>query len=146
MIASGAEARAESTRRDVLEASPPIFRSPALDRMTRTHPAVPAVVFLPVVIASGVLAVLDLGAARALAWTAGGYLFWTLCEYWAHRTVFHFEPDHGLGERFHWMIHGVHHDHPNDRRRLVLPPVLSLPLGLLFFGLFLLVLGRPTVW
>ena len=26
---------------------------------------------------------------------AGGYLLWTLCEYWVHRTVFHFEPEDG---------------------------------------------------
>ena len=146
LIASGAEANAEPTRRDVLEASPPIFRSPALDRLTRTHPAVPALVFLPVVVVSAVLAVRDLGTPRAVAWAAAGYLFWTLCEYWAHRIVFHFEPDHGLGERFHWMIHGVHHDHPNDPHRLVLPPVVSLPLGLLFFGLFVVTLGTPTAW
>src|SRR5579864_3111976 len=83
MIAPEATARTEPTRRDVLEASPPIFRSPALDRLTRTHPAVPALVFLPVVAASALLAVRDLGAPRALAWAAAGYVFWTLCEYWA---------------------------------------------------------------
>jgi sterol desaturase/sphingolipid hydroxylase (fatty acid hydroxylase superfamily) len=30
------------------------------------------------------------------------------------------------------MIHGVHHDHPNDRLRLVMPPSASLPLAALF--------------
>ena len=73
-------------------------------------------------------------------------MFWTLCEYWAHRTVFHFEPEHGVGARLHWMIHGVHHDHPNDPRRLVLPPALSIPLALLFLGLFVIVLGTPLAW
>jgi sterol desaturase/sphingolipid hydroxylase (fatty acid hydroxylase superfamily) len=146
MIVYDTEASTEPSRREVLEASPPMFRSPALDRLTRTHPATPALVFLPAVLVFAVLAARDFSAPLAVAWAAGGYVFWTLCEYWAHRTVFHFEPADGLGERFHWMIHGVHHDHPNDRRRLVLPPVVSLPLGVLFFGLFLLVLGRPTVW
>ena len=32
-------------------------------------------------------------------------------------------PSSGLGARLHWMIHGVHHDHPNDPLRLVMPPV-----------------------
>ena len=50
-------------------------------------------------------------------------------EYWLHRTVFHFEPDHPLGRRLHFIIHGVHHDHPNDRMRLVMPPSASLPAG-----------------
>ena len=48
--------------------------------------------------------------------------------------------------KLHWMIHGVHHDHPNDPRRLVLPPAFAIPLGLLFFGLFVLVLGTPVAW
>ena len=60
--------------------------------------------------------------------------------------MFHFEPKHGLGARLHWMIHGVHHDHPNDPRRLVLPPAFSIPLALLFLGLFVLVLGTPLAW
>jgi sterol desaturase/sphingolipid hydroxylase (fatty acid hydroxylase superfamily) len=66
---------------------------------------------------------------------------WTLCEYWTHRIVFHYEPEDGFGARLHWMIHGVHHDHPNDPRRLVLPPVLSVPFGAAFVALFVGVLG-----
>jgi len=55
--------------------------------------------------------------------------------------VFHFEPEDGIGARLHWMIHGVHHDHPNDPMRLVMPPSASIPLALLFGALFWLVLG-----
>ena len=69
-------------------------------------------------------------------------MFWTLTEYWLHRVVFHFEPDHGVGARLHWMIHGVHHDHPNDPLRLVMPPAASVPLALLFTLAFWLVLGN----
>jgi sterol desaturase/sphingolipid hydroxylase (fatty acid hydroxylase superfamily) len=58
--------------------------------------------------------------------------------------VFHFEPEAGFGARVHWVIHGVHHDHPNDPRRLVLPPALSLPLALAFFALFLAIFGTPV--
>jgi sterol desaturase/sphingolipid hydroxylase (fatty acid hydroxylase superfamily) len=73
----------------------------------------------------------------------GGYAFWTLTEYWMHRLVFHFEPEEGIGARLHWIIHGVHHDHPNDPLRLVMPPSVSIPLALGFWGLFILVLGTP---
>ena len=72
-----------------------------------------------------------------------GWALWTLVEYWTHRTVFHFEPEGGLGARLHWMIHGVHHDHPNDPRRLVLPPVVSVPFAVAFLALFVSLLGRP---
>ena len=36
---------------------------------------------------------------------------------------------------------GVHHDHPNDPMRLVMPPSASVPLALLFYGLFWVMLG-----
>jgi 4-hydroxysphinganine ceramide fatty acyl 2-hydroxylase len=42
------------------------------------------------------------------------------------------------------VIHGVHHDYPNDARRLVMPPVVSIPLAFLFYGLFLLIFGSLT--
>ena len=73
----------------------------------------------------------------APAWLLGGYLFWTLTEYWLHRIVFHFEPEKGIGARLHWIIHGVHHDHPNDPMRLVMPPSLSIPLAALFVWVLL---------
>ena len=44
------------------------------------------------------------------------------------------------------MIHGVHHDHPNDPRRLVLPPAFSIPLAAIFLALFVLTLGTPLAW
>ena len=75
---------------------------------------------------------------------AAGYLFWTLSEYWIHRVIFHFEPEDGLGARFHWIIHGVHHDHPNDPLRLVMPPSVSVPLSALFLLAFWAVLGAPA--
>jgi sterol desaturase/sphingolipid hydroxylase (fatty acid hydroxylase superfamily) len=79
-----------------------------------------------------------------IGWLAAGYLFWTLTEYWLHRLVFHFEPERGIGARLHWIIHGVHHDHPNDPLRLVMPPSVSVPLAALFVWAFYLVLGSPA--
>ena len=75
-----------------------------------------------------------------------GVVIWTLTEYWLHRLVFHWEPDHPLGSRMHFIIHGVHHDHPNDKLRLVMPPAVSIPLAALFFGLFWLVFGIPAAF
>ena len=34
----------------------------------------------------------------------------------------------------HFIIHGIHHDHPNDKLRLVMPPAVAIPLAALFFG------------
>ncbi len=44
----------------------------------------------------------------------------------------------------HWIIHGVHHDHPNDPMRLVMPPAVSIPLGAVVFGVHVPDL-RPTL-
>jgi sterol desaturase/sphingolipid hydroxylase (fatty acid hydroxylase superfamily) len=137
---------ARAARLERLQESPPIFPSRRLDRLTRAHPATPALIFLPAIGLFAVLGDRRDGAAEALIAAVGGYLFWTLCEYWGHRSVFHFEPEQGLGRRLHWMIHGVHHDHPNDSRRLVLPPALSIPLALLFLALFVGLLGTPVAW
>ncbi len=128
-------------RTEYLKASPPMFRSPLLDRFTRVHPAVPVVLYLPVITVLVVLGVTRVGALNALGLVLGGYAVWTLTEYWLHRVVFHFEPEKGIGARLHWMIHGVHHDHPNDPMRLVMPPSASVPLALIFAGVFWLVLG-----
>ena len=131
----------KSSRTDSLSASPAVFRWEPLDRLTRVHPAVPPLIFVPAI---AVLATLGSGDVRWFSYLlalAGGYGFWTLCEYWGHRAIFHFEPEHGLGARLHWMIHGVHHDHPNDPMRLVLPPAFSLPLAAGFWALFVAALG-----
>ena len=61
-----------------------------------------------------------------------------------HRLVFHFEPEEGIGARLHWIIHGVHHDHPNDPMRLVMPPSVSIPLALLFCWGFVAVMGATA--
>jgi dihydroceramide fatty acyl 2-hydroxylase len=130
----------EMSRTDALKASPPMFDSRLLDACSRVHPAVPVILFLPAIVVLLVLGVGRTGAV-ALAWVAGGYLFWTLTEYWMHRVVFHFEPEAGIGARLHWIIHGVHHDHPNDPMRLVMPPSVSVPLAIVFYVLFRVVLG-----
>jgi dihydroceramide fatty acyl 2-hydroxylase len=128
-------------RTDVLRASPPMFESRLLDVLSRVHPAVPAVIFLPAILLMGAWGLSKVSVPGMAGLYAGGYAFWTLFEYWLHRLVFHFEPADGLGARMHWIIHGVHHDHPNDPMRLVMPPAVSIPLGAAVFGLMYLLAG-----
>jgi dihydroceramide fatty acyl 2-hydroxylase len=120
-----------------------MFESDLLDKLSRIHPVVPPVIFIPVIAVLFALGQEGRGPLPVAATLFGGYVFWTLTEYWLHRLVFHFEPDVGWGQRLHWIIHGVHHDHPNDPLRLVMPPSVSVPLALGFWGLFVLVLGTP---
>ena len=130
-------------RTEQLKASPPLFESPLLDRFTRVHPVVPLLIYVPVILALALTGAERVGAGTTLGLLLGGYAIWTLTEYWLHRVVFHFEPEEGVGARLHWMIHGVHHDHPNDPLRLVMPPSVSVPLSSLFCLGFWAVLGTP---
>jgi dihydroceramide fatty acyl 2-hydroxylase len=122
-----------------------MFESRLLDRFTRVHPAVPPLLFGPVITYMLVDGIERVGGYNAIGLIAGGYLFWTLFEYWLHRLVFHFEPEKGIGARLHWMIHGVHHDHPNDPLRLVMPPSVSVPLGALVLWGFWAVMGYDAM-
>src|SRR6201981_208677 len=131
------------SRSDVLRASPRMFDSNLLDKLSRVHPAVPPLVFVPVIAILLIEGLVRGSGWLTIVWILGGYLFWTLTEYWLHRIVFHFEPEQGIGARLHWIIHGVHHDHPNDPLRLVMPPALSVPLAALFVWVFSLVIGSP---
>jgi dihydroceramide fatty acyl 2-hydroxylase len=131
-------------RADKLKASPPMFDNRFLDRFTRVHPVVPVLIFVPAITILLITGMKRAGVVEALGLAVGGYVFWTLTEYWLHRIVFHFEPQNGFGQRIHWMIHGVHHDHPNDPLRLVMPPSASIPLALLFLALFWAVLGSAA--
>lgn len=134
-------------RSESLRASPRMFENDLLDFVSRVHPSVPAIIYLPV-IAWLVSLASDRGysAGRIALLLTGGIFIWTLTEYWLHRTVFHWEPDHPVGSRLHFIIHGVHHDHPNDRLRLVMPPSASIPLALAFFGAFVLIFGTPGAY
>ncbi len=130
-----------------LSASPPLFKSRFLDFFSRIHPAVPALIYVPVIVGLVWLGVdRGAGALESALLVLAGLVLWTLSEYWLHRKVFHWEPDHPIGSRMHFIIHGVHHDHPNDKMRLVMPPGASIPLALLFFGAFWLIFGSPTAY
>jgi len=130
-----------TSRSDRLRASPPMFESRTLDALSRVHPAVPVLIFVPAIVLLTAWGLERLGVAELVGLAAAGYALWTLFEYWLHRVVFHFEPQDGLGARLHWIIHGVHHDHPNDPLRLVMPPAVSVPLAACVFGLLYLVFG-----
>lgn len=69
----------------------------------------------------------------------GGFAFWTFTEYMIHRFVFHYKPTSKAGKRFIFVVHGVHHDYPNDLYRLVFPISVSIPLAVLFYFLFTLI-------
>lgn len=129
------------SRTDVLRASPRMFESRVLDALSRVHPLVPVLIFAPAIVLLAAWSLSQVSVLATAGLAVGGYAMWTLFEYWLHRVVFHFEPAKGLGARLHWIIHGIHHEHPNDPMRLVMPPSVSIPLGALVFAAMYLVFG-----
>src|SRR5690349_6060503 len=94
------------SRTEWLRASPPLLPWPSIDRFTRVHPATPLVIYVPVVAVCAVVSVMRTSVLSTVALVLAGYVVWTLVEYWMHRVVFHWEPDHGIGAQLHWLIHG----------------------------------------
>ncbi|MFQ5865718.1 MAG: sterol desaturase family protein [bacterium] len=125
----------------------PLFENRYLDKFTYVHPSVPVILYMPLITFLMYRAVvhlmLPLSALFALFFL--GMVLWTLTEYFGHRYVFHYEPKSDFGQYMHHLIHGVHHDYPNDSRRLVMPPVISISLAFFFYGLFWLLLGETYV-
>ncbi len=133
-------------RADLLRASPRMFENPVLDKLSRVHPTVPLFIFVPAVTLLAVAGLQRQAALPALGWAIAGLVFWSLTEYWLHRLVFHWQPKFRGGDRLHFVIHGIHHDHPNDAMRLVMPPAASIPLASVFAGAYLLVFGTPLAY
>jgi sterol desaturase/sphingolipid hydroxylase (fatty acid hydroxylase superfamily) len=111
-----------------------MFANPWLEWLSRVHPATPFVLYLPVVAAL----LLWPGSAAHGAWFrllpfGAGLLLWTLLEYLLHRFVFHFTGADGRPPRWQFHVHGVHHEFPGDRDRLVMPPAASVPAAILVF-------------
>jgi 4-hydroxysphinganine ceramide fatty acyl 2-hydroxylase len=127
-----------------------MFESDWMEFLSRVHPATPLVLYLPLIAGSlyfeferarlSILSVVELFIL--------GLALWTLLEYIIHRYAFHYEARSTIGKQFHFVVHGVHHDYPNDSRRLVMPPAVSIPLAIVFYGLFWLIFGRaaPAIW
>lgn len=124
-----------------------LFKNPILNLFSRVHWSTPLIFWIPVVIyslyrgfASGVSVLQTIGLfVVAIA-------FWTFAEYLLHRFVFHYHATTDIGKRISFLTHGVHHDYPNDSKRLVMPPLLGVPIAAIFYALFYYTLGDIYVF
>lgn len=125
-----------------------MFKNDFLEALSRVHPSVPVIIYLPVILYMLYISVADysLKFLTIIGLFIFGLFIWTITEYVLHRFVFHFKPKSQLGERIQFIFHGVHHDYPNDSRRLVMPPSVSIPLAVLFFFLFKYLIGEIYVY
>lgn len=121
-----------------------MFQSNFMEFFSHVHPATPVLLYGPMIALMLYLAFVQkqLSFLAVLGFFVIGVLIWTLLEYVIHRYVFHYEPKTRVGKLLHFIMHGVHHDYPNDATRLVMPPIISIPLAVVFYVVFILTLGR----
>lgn len=141
-----------------------IFRNGFLEWFTHVHPIVPHLIYIPVTAFVLYLSYrAGVAPLRVALLFLGGLVLWTLVEYLVHRFVFHTTPEleeevrqtvmalepgeaafsklSGFRRRHYFLTHGVHHDYPNDSKRLVVPPLASILVALVVLPTFSLVFG-----
>jgi len=120
-----------------------MFDQAFLEWFTGSHPATLAAIYLPATaffVWRGVA--MGLSPAVIVGLFAGGVLVWSFLEYLIHRFSFHFTPRGRWGVMFAYLIHGVHHAFPEDARRWVMPPVVSLPVAAVLATALAVAIGR----
>jgi sterol desaturase/sphingolipid hydroxylase (fatty acid hydroxylase superfamily) len=124
-----------------------MFQNNILEALSKMHFSLPLFIFLPVVGYFMYKAVFTFhqGLILIILFFLLGAFIWSLTEYLMHRFLFHYKPSSDLGKRLHFIFHGVHHDYPNDAKRLVMAPSVSIPLAVLYYYLFKLLLGEQQV-
>ncbi len=123
-----------------------MFDSPLFERLSKIHPRTVLLLYVPLIlfVATYGLVEAGIGATAFFGFFVGGVLFWTLFEYLFHRLFFHFTPRSKFGYRLQFFVHGVHHQYPQDERRLVMPIGVSLTLALLLWFSFHALMGHAA--
>jgi sterol desaturase/sphingolipid hydroxylase (fatty acid hydroxylase superfamily) len=124
-----------------------LFKSDFLEQFTHVHPIVPALVWTPVVayLAYRSFAIDHVATGAFFVWVVLGVLAMTLVEYLLHRFVFHFPAKSPMGERIVYIMHGLHHEDPQDPTRLVMPPLPAAIYGITLFVIFRMLFGPVYV-
>ncbi len=141
-----------------------MFSNRFLERFTHVHHTIPLVIFVPVTCYSLFLAYREgMWLSRGVLLYLAGIAIWSLTEYLVHRFGFHVSRNAELQvldsigrlargqaalsalsswqQLRYFLAHGVHHTHPSDSSRLVMPPIVSIPLAVVFYWLLRTLLG-----
>jgi len=118
-----------------------LFRSDLLERTTVISPRAFACIWAVLL---SLTAWATWGRASAPAYAGlllAGLVSWTLFEYSLHRFIFHWKTQSRFIQSVVFVVHGNHHVDPNDPRRNMMPPIVSVPVSAAILGLLLLALG-----
>ena len=126
------------------QTSPRLFRNKFLEYLTKAHPIVIDTMYIILGYflinhyyqhhSQNILQI-------AIIFTIG-FFTWTFFEYMMHRFLYHDRKDASYNNKFNYLFHGIHHEYPSDRSRVVLPVIPSLAFAAVFFTFFWLTLGK----
>ena len=116
--------------------SPRIFKNPILDFLSRVNWWVVPIIYVPMILYFIFVALNtpNISILKFVLFFVLGIFIWTFMEYSLHRWAFHFEAKTKTQKRILFLVHGVHHDYPQDSKRLVMPPAVSLILAVITYS------------
>lgn len=127
---------------------PRLYENDLVERLTQASWWMVPLVWLPVV-AFAIRMAISAGTPLValplymLLGAAGG----SFSEYILHRYVFHFQADGTYwSNTAHYMIHGYHHKHPQDRMRLVMPPLKVFVMTTAVSSIFFFTMPADITW
>lgn len=117
--------------------------------LATSHPITPGIVFGPMIIYGFYDCFAGLSAdvfTKILIYALGVFGF-TIIEYTLHRWGFHYKPTKEFSSKVKlFKAHGYHHQFPNDKWRLVAPPIMSWPLGIIIAAVYWPMAGAEYFW
>lgn len=123
-----------------------LFKSNFLEFFTHITPQAVVIIWMPVIAWLLWRTVRDgIGQGSLLSIPFAfviGAAVWTFVEYTLHRFLFHLHPKHPSIKRLVFLFHGIHHAQPQCKTRLVMPPIVSVPMAFIFYGLFSYLIGN----
>lgn len=123
-----------------------LFRNPWLEKLTVIHLSAFIALWTALLPAIGVTGLYVAPTLWAVPLLGAGLIVWTLTEYALHRYVFHFEPRSPMLQQAMFVIHANHHADANDPLRNLMPPIVSIPVGMAVWSLSVWVLGAQGTW
>src|SRR5271169_3770721 len=86
-----------------------IFKSPVLELLTKTSPAITLCIHVPILTMLLFIGnrLISVSLTAVIIIYLSGIFTWTFIEYLMHRYLFHFENEWQWSKRFHYIVHGV---------------------------------------
>jgi len=107
-----------------------VYQNPILHTLSKNHISGPLIIFFGGGTALSIYAKIEfqLSIWTILMYFFVGMLLFSLIEYLIHRFLYHLPQVYNEGG-VAYALHGIHHKYPKDKKRLVMPPVLSVVLA-----------------